>query len=233
MIAALYVAPRGCYVGLTGVDAWPEARDARLYEGPWPVVAHPPCARWGSYYAGGPSAKVRRVRGDDGGCFAAALASVRRWGGVLEHPRDSSAWRAHGLNAPPRAGGWIAADWVGGWTCCVEQGHYGHRARKATWLYACGVGELPDLVWGPSARTAVDDRGPGAGVPREWARPPRGMDQATRAARRAWIVERERVTGKAWCCPERLTKRERTATPLPFRDLLLSIARTAARTEVE
>ena len=33
--------------------------------------------------------------------------------------------------APPRFGGWVNADWLGGWTCCVEQGHYGHRARKA------------------------------------------------------------------------------------------------------
>lgn len=42
------------------------------------------------------------------------------------------------------------ADFVGGWTCCVEQGHYGHRARKATWLYANSVRELPSLTWGPS-----------------------------------------------------------------------------------
>jgi hypothetical protein len=75
-----------------------EARDARLYAGPWPVVAHPPCERWGRYWHGGPSARVRRVKGDDAGCFASALASVRRYGGVLEHPAASSAWRAFGLN---------------------------------------------------------------------------------------------------------------------------------------
>jgi hypothetical protein len=100
MIAALYVQPDGCYVGLEGVDPWPEARDARSYDGPHAVIAHPPCERWGRYWFGGPSARVRRELGDDGGCFAAALASVRKWGGVLEHPEGSHAWRRFGISAP-------------------------------------------------------------------------------------------------------------------------------------
>ena len=55
MIAALYVQSNGVYADLAGVDPWYEARDARTYAGPWPVVAHPPCARWGRYWGGGPS----------------------------------------------------------------------------------------------------------------------------------------------------------------------------------
>lgn len=136
MIAALYVQTGGCYFGLDGVDPWDEARDSRLYAGPWPVVAHPPCERWGRYATGGPSARVKRIKGDDKGCFKAALEAVRKFGGVLEHPEASSAWKAFDLIAPPRHGGWVVADWQGGWTCCVDQGAYGHRARKATWLYA-------------------------------------------------------------------------------------------------
>lgn len=46
MIAALFVEPKGCYSGLDGIDLWDEARDARLYDGPYSVVAHPPCSRW-------------------------------------------------------------------------------------------------------------------------------------------------------------------------------------------
>lgn len=103
-LAALYVQAGGCYFGLPGVDPWDKQRDARLYAGPYPVVAHPPCERWGRYWSGGPSASVRRRKGDDGGCFAAALAAVRRWSGVLEHPEASHAWSAFGLNAPPRGG---------------------------------------------------------------------------------------------------------------------------------
>ena len=69
MIAALFVANPGCYIGLPDVDPWDKERDARTYAGPWPVVAHPPCVRWGRYWFGGPSARVRRQLGDDGGCF--------------------------------------------------------------------------------------------------------------------------------------------------------------------
>ena len=144
MLAALYVAKNGPYYGMPwAVDPWDEERDARLYAGPWPVVAHPPCQRWGKFYAGQPlhikHTGERKTLGDDGGCFEAALAAVRRWGGVLEHPKGSHAWAHFGILEPPRTGGWLKADRFGGWTCCVEQGRYGHYARKPTWLYVCGV----------------------------------------------------------------------------------------------
>ena len=124
MIAALFVESSGVYANLAGVDPWDRNRDARRYAGPHPVVAHPPCERWGRYWHGGPSCKNRKKRGDDGGCFEAALASVMRWGGVLEHPEASSAWLAFNIARPPRAGGWVSAGlYQPGWTCCVEQGH--------------------------------------------------------------------------------------------------------------
>ncbi len=85
MIAALYVEKGGVYYNLPDVDPWDKDRDARLYAGPWPVVAHPPCERWGSYWHGGPNSekfpRARQVKGADGGCFAAALNAVRTWGG--------------------------------------------------------------------------------------------------------------------------------------------------------
>ncbi len=146
MIAALFVDARGAYQDLPGVDCWDEERDARKYQGPHPVVAHPPCTRW-CRLAGLVEARWGHKRGEDGGCFAAALAAVRRYGGVLEHPAFSDAWLAHDLTPPPSGGGWHSADFQGGWTCYVEQGRYGHRAKKATWLYARGV-ELPSLAWG-------------------------------------------------------------------------------------
>lgn len=205
VIAALYVEPNGVYANLAGVDVWDEDRDARLYAGPWPVVAHPPCERWGRFWHGSPRKPHQFKLGDDGGCFTLALSSVRRWGGVLEHPADSRAWAAHGLKAPPRFHGWVPADQMGGVTCYVEQGHYGHAARKATWLYANGV-DLPELIWG---------------------RLPQRLDpkmverHGYEYARRKGLVSM--IGGKN-------KKAIRNATPEPFRDLLLSIA-TSARPE--
>jgi len=153
-IAAIYVETGGSYYGLPGVDPWDQERDAQKYGGAFPVVAHPPCQRWGKLWAGQPlwikRTGERKKKGDDGGCFAAALEATRRWGGILEHPWGSHAWPHFGLNTPPRTGGWIAADAHGGWTCCVEQGQYGHYARKPTLLYVCGVDvdDLPELRWG-------------------------------------------------------------------------------------
>lgn len=196
MIAALYVMPGGPYFDLEGVDPWDEGRDARRYHGSSPVVAHPPCQRWGRYWSGGPSAKVRRLKGDDAGCFAAALWAVRTYGGVLEHPEASHAWRWFGLVRPPKTGGWIEAD-ERGWTCCVEQGHYGHLARKATWLYAVDT-HRPELIWGPAKGVRLDE----------------GFHSAAERARAA----------KTGAC-QRLSKRQRTLTPDPFRDLLLSLVR--------
>lgn len=152
MIAALYVKRGGCYYDLPGVDPWDEERDARLYVGPWPVVAHPPCPRWGKMWFGQPltvkRTGVRKKLGDDDGCFAAAHHAVRTYGGILEHPWGSHAWPHFGLNTPPREGRWISSGlFDGGWTCCVEQGRYGHYARKPTLLLAYGC-ELPELDWG-------------------------------------------------------------------------------------
>jgi hypothetical protein len=207
VIAALYVQTGGCYFGLPDVDPWDEARDARMYSGPWPVVAHPPCQRWGKLWAGQPLhiklTGERKVKGDDGGCFKAALAAVRKWGGVLEHPWGSHAWPHFEIPVPPRHGGWIAADMFGiGWTCCVEQGRYGHYARKPTLLYAAHV-DLPSLDWGkgkPRLDPAVVER--------------MGLKRATRLGEVG-----SRGGGK--------DSAPRIGTPIPFRDLLLSIARTA------
>lgn len=149
--------PKGIYSQLEGVDPWPESRDARAYPGPLPVVAHPPCAAWGRYSKPTPESRARGpLRGDDGGCFAAALASIRRWGGVLEHPQGSAAWPAFRLPPPPPDGGWwrsIAC--AREWSCLVDQGHYGHPARKPTWLLYVGSMPPPDLLWGPSDPVAI------------------------------------------------------------------------------
>lgn len=136
----------GCYYGLDDVDPWDIERDARTYAGPYPVVAHPPCQLWVNLAA----VNFKRYGGEhnrpgnDQGCFAAALAAVRKYGGVLEHPAYSNAWKTFGL-LQPRGIGWRTENAVS-WVCEVWQSAYGHKARKRTWLYY--VGRKPaDLNW--------------------------------------------------------------------------------------
>lgn len=125
---------------------WDEAQDARLYDGPYPVVAHPPCQRWCRFAKGIEVTHGYKV-GDDGSCFAAALVAVREYGGVLEHPAFSLAWDYFRLPKPQSTIGWTTSLDDDGAVCYVEQGRYGHPMRKATWLYAVGP-LLPELRWG-------------------------------------------------------------------------------------
>lgn len=194
VIAALYVERDGAYAGLPGVDLWDEARDARRYDGPWPVVAHPPCSRW-CRLAGLVEARWGHKKGEDDGAFEAALRSVRTYGGVLEHPAYSDAWTAFALPIPHPGGGWQRG-LCGGWTCHVEQGRYGHPAKKATWLYAYGVDELPSLRWGA--------------IP----------DQQSRALV-SWCGNHVKSGENR----PRVGKKAASATPTEFRDVLLAIAR--------
>lgn len=203
MISALFVATGGVYFGLAGVDPWDELRDARRYSGANPVVAHPPCERWGRYWSGGPSVRVRRKLGDDGGCFAFALATVRRCGGVLEHPEASHAFAHFDLARPRWREGWIDAGDNVGSVCCVAQGNYGHRARKLTWLYAVRTGLL-ELDWSiPEPRSRLDY----------------GFHSAHERRERRAIVS-------PGINASRLSASENLATPALFRDLLLRMART-------
>lgn len=203
MIAALFIEMGGCYSDLPGVDPWDESRDARRYDGPHPVVAHPPCQRWGRFWHGSTRKPHQFRLGDDNGCFASALAAVRKYGGVLEHVADSHAWKFFGLAAPPRSGGWHRSDNHNGFSCYVEQGHYGHLSRKPTWLYANMV-SLPDLMWG-----RLPQRLHPVALERY------GYEKARRIGMMAMVGGKDKT-------------KIRNATPLQFRDLLISIARSAS-----
>jgi len=204
-IAALYVETDGTYFGLPGVDPWDELRDARKYAGPHPVVAHPPCQRWGRFWHGSTRKPHQFELGADGGCFKAAF------GGVIEHPADSHAWKAFGIPKPPRVGGWINARRSSfaapSWTCCVYQGHYGHVAGKPTWLFVTGLEreQLPELHWGKVEQhihpTALAKH---------------GYDKARRIGMMAMIGGKDKT-------------RLRNATPPEFRDVLISIALSVSR----
>ncbi len=143
-VAALYVDTiRGPYAHLPGVTAYGVENDATAYSGPGPCVLHPPCGHWGNY-----SAKAH----DDGHTGPIAVAQVRRFSGVLEHPRRSKLWAHEGIPKPGEA-----PDRWGGWTMEVSQHWWGHPAEKRTWLYIVGVRPedvppLPPKIDPPEAR---------------------------------------------------------------------------------
>lgn len=129
MIAALYVERGGPYFGRADVDPWDKERDARLYAGPYPVVAHPPCGPWG---------RLKHLyRGNEHDCAPRAVEQVRSYGGALEHPARSLLWQHMSLPRP-----YELPDQFGGFTLEVDQCAWGHVARKKTWLYFVGVDRI-------------------------------------------------------------------------------------------
>lgn len=135
-VAALFVRADSVYKTMVGVDAWDAERDARAWPGGCPVVAHPPCRGWGKLFY---FAKPRPGELDLG---PYAVDQVRRFGGVLEHPKDSKLWAAAGLPRPGQK-----PDAWGGWTLPISQHWWGHRAEKMTWLYivGCAPADIPSI----------------------------------------------------------------------------------------
>jgi hypothetical protein len=125
-VAALYVDPLGPYARLPDVDAWDLERDAKQYDGPYPVVAHPPCGPWS--WARSLASK------DDPECALRAVQQVQAYGGILEHPANSKLWRVARLPLPGEF-----PDVCGGFSVHVNQVSWGHSCRKPTWLYIVGV----------------------------------------------------------------------------------------------
>lgn len=210
-IAALFVETDGAYFGIPGVDPWDKARDARLYAGPWPIVSHTECQRWGRFWHGSTRKPHQFKFGDDGGCFKSTLDNLWRVGGVVEHPAYSGAWNAKdhperpgfGLPKPECGKGWSAPDEHGGRSIYVEQVHYGHPARKASWLYAVGIDfDAFDLRTG---RTR-------AVVP-QWMIDRYGEAKARKIGVVAMMGGKDKV-------------KKRNATPPAFRDLLIAMARS-------
>lgn len=196
-VAALYVERGGPYFTMDGVDPWDVTRDARTYPGPWPVVAHPPCGPWG---------ELRHLyQGNEHDCAGIALESVRRWGGILEHPHRSKFWGVAGMPAPgPNNGAPGPADDHGGFCVTVNQVSWGHVARKRTTLYMVGISA--DLVR-LTMRTG--------GTPTHWV-------AGSRNDRRGMGRGGKAPPGIKFCSAQ-----QRRRTPLLFAEWLVSLARSA------
>ena len=126
-VAVLFARSDSIYKSMPQCEVYDAERDAHSYTGNLPVIAHPPCKQW---------CRLRKQAKENPQEKALALwavAQVRRYGGILEHPYPSELWKAAQL---PRAG---ETDKHGGWTLALLQSDFGHKARKPTMLYIVGI----------------------------------------------------------------------------------------------
>lgn len=125
-VAVLFARADSVYKALPDVEVYDAERDARTYDGPHSVVAHPPCRAWASLR------NHSKPRPDERNLARLAVALVREFGGVLEHPYKSTLWKAQQLPAVGHC------DSYGGFTLVIDQNWWGHRAQKRTRLYVVG-----------------------------------------------------------------------------------------------
>lgn len=191
-VAALFVRADSHYKTMADVDCYDFERDALTWPGGCPVVVHPPCRAWGAY------AHVAKPAEGERNLAIWAAAQVRKFGGVLEHPKRSRLFH----EVLPRPG---ERDKFGGWTLPIMQHWWGHRAEKATFLYICGIEpyELPPMHFQLGGATHVIGQG------RE-ARPDLGRGRLKK--------------GMVGWRPE-VTPREREATPPALAEWLVAVAR--------
>lgn len=182
-VAALFVRADSIYKTLPGVDAWDIDRDARNWPGGAPVVAHPPCRRWGKLRQFAHGSEAERM------LAPLAVSLVQLNGGVLEHPAESLLWVHSGLPLPGRA-----PDLLGGWTAEIRQCDWGHPAEKRTWLYIIGLhpDDLPPM---PPRAEAAGLIKPRRGVARDGRRIVTKRErEATPPAFAEWLVQLARRT---------------------------------------
>ena len=137
-VAVLFARADSIYKTLPGCDVWDIDRDARKWPAPDgdAVIAHPPCRGWGRLRQFSYATEDERQLARD------AVSYVRRHGGVLEHPAESTLWSDMCL---PRPGQF--PDKFGGYSIAVDQFVFGHRAEKSTWLYVvgCEPDDIPEM----------------------------------------------------------------------------------------
>lgn len=133
-ISVLFCRPDSVYKKL-GFDCWDIDRDARLWPGGNSIVCHPPCRAWGQL------SHMSKPRPDEKQLAVWSIHQIRKYGGVLEHPRASKLWPSMNLPMPG------TIDECGGFSLCVNQHWWGHRAQKKTMLYIFGIdkNDLPDI----------------------------------------------------------------------------------------
>jgi hypothetical protein len=75
---------------------------------------------------------MAKPRPDEKALAPWCIEQIRKWGGVLEHPKKSKLWPFMKLPEPGTRDEW------GGFTIIAPQYWWGHLANKASKFYVCG-----------------------------------------------------------------------------------------------
>src|SRR5208282_6074880 len=120
MISVLFAARNSIYKTIPGLDVWDEDRDALKWPGGNPGIFHPPCRLFSqiAYLAKSAPQEEKQL-----GYWS--VDAVRKNGGVLEQPANSSLWRECEIAMPGSSDG-------DGFSISVPQFWFGHKARKNT-----------------------------------------------------------------------------------------------------
>lgn len=97
-----------------GCDCWDAERNARLYLGAGPVIAHPPCRAWGRMAHWSKHTDYEKSHA------VWTIDLIRKFGGIMEHPVTSRVWEL--LDDDEK-------------TLVVDQNWFGHPAQKRTRLF--------------------------------------------------------------------------------------------------
>lgn len=178
-VAVLFARADSIYKTMPQCDVYDIERDALTWLGGCQVVAHPPCRLWGKLrqFAKSKDPQSERM------LAVQAVQAVQAYGGVLEHPAESTLWACAGLPLPGRA-----PDRFGGWTAEVRQCDWGHRAEKLTWLYivGCHPDNLPPI---PPRAEPTGVIKPQRGVPRDLKIVTKAEREHTPPPLAAWLVD--------------------------------------------
>jgi hypothetical protein len=130
-ITALFVTKKSIYKQLLK-DCWDIDRDALNWKGGNVCIAHPPCRAWGQL-----SHLAKPAKGEKELALF-AIKMIRKYGGVLEHPRASRLWPKY-LPLPGHV------DKFGGFSLSISQSWWGHKAQKKTLIYivGCSLMDVP------------------------------------------------------------------------------------------
>ena len=132
---ALFVHEKSNYKKDFRFDCFDEKRNALIYSGQNPAVYHPPCRLFSRLKA------FAKAEESEKELAFWALDNVRKFGGILEHPYDSSLWIERNIVKPG------LVDEFGGFSIVFDQFDFGYYTRKRTRLYivGCSINMLPRL----------------------------------------------------------------------------------------